>query len=535
MYYCFGCGAGGNVFSFLMQLEGLSFPETVRMLAERFGVTIREEQGRGAGDGPSERERVTEINRIALDVFRHGLLKSPLGSGARTYLQQRGISGETLHSFGLGYVPEGWTHLRDYLNRKGFSDDSIAAAGLVVPGKRGRPYDRFRNRVMFPIQDVGGRVIGFGGRVMDDGTPKYLNSPETVLYHKSRSLYGLRQARTSIRKAGVAYVVEGYFDVIALHQHGVPQAVAGLGTALTQEHVRLLKGYTDRLVLVFDGDAAGIRAAERAAEIILSTGMETHVFLLPEGEDPDSFVRKHGGDAFLAAAAKAQPLFRFLISAAVQRHGRTVAGRLKALESLLPVVASLQDPVARDLYTRELADGLDLESRGVRERLAGIRGEKPRNPQPAAPSDQMHVPPSETRRLEEAITALLVSAPQLRDRFSHMDPLTHFSDPVLGRIAHAVLQGENLNLLAASDADLQRAFARLSVQEGGWNEENAEPLIRQFERIRQSSTPGLMDRIKAAEAGNDHAQLMELLSQKQQQARQAAQTGAARATRRQTR
>ena len=532
-FYCFGCGAGGNVFTFLMQLEGLRFPEAVRQLAERYGIAIQTGGPQGSPTGPSEREVVQEINRHALDFFRHGLLKSPRGEEARQYLMRRHITAETVHTFGLGYAPEAWELMRDHLRRKGFSDAQILTSGLGVQGKTNRPYDRFRNRVIFPIQDVGGRVIGFGGRVMDDGTPKYLNSPETPVYHKSRSLYGLRQARQAIRKDGRAFVVEGYFDVIRLHQAGIPLAIASLGTALTPEHVRLLKGYAKELVLVFDADDAGVRAAERAAPILLEAGIESKVLVLPKGEDPDSFVDRNGPEAFFKIADTAAPLLRFLVGAAIQRFGMSVAGRLQAMEALLPILAGLEDPVARDVYVREAANALNVEEQAIRER---IRDGKvlPQMQRPAQPDPGAIQAPD---RFEMQVTALLMDCPEKRDTISELQVVNDFADPILQALANVLLQGGSLDRIAMEDPLVQRRIAELSMRKATWDAESADKFLVQLSRKRNRTPDSLTDQIRAAENRNDQAQLEELLrlkNQKLQQVRQNAQGGSARATRRQT-
>ncbi|WP_179953096.1 DNA primase [Desulfobotulus mexicanus] len=530
MYHCFGCGAGGDVFSFVMQSEGLSFPDAVRSLADRFGVPLAENNDEN-DPASSERQALLDINRMASGVFRYGLLKSSQGSIAREYLKKRRISEEFSEVFSLGFIPDGWSYLLDYMVKKGLNTALLEKAGLVVCGRQGRFYDRFRNRIMFPIQDIQGRVIGFGGRVLGDENPKYLNSPETSLYHKARSLYGLYQARHEIRKKRVVYVVEGYFDVISLHQNGIPETVAGLGTALTREQVQLLRGYTERVVLVFDGDAAGLRAAERAAPILLSLAMDARVLLLPSGEDPDSFVRSYGKEVFLEKGAEAEPLFSFLIQSSLQRWGRNPAGRMRSLESLLPVIENITDSVVRDIYLRELADGLDIEERAVRDRLG--KQVQPRHGQKQS-REAMPVF-SENLRMEEALISLLLSVPQSRERVSAMNAQDFFSDPVLKRIAVCLLKKDGAGTALNSseilqDEEVQKRLARIGFQESVWNMENADTLISQFQRLQQQTQrgSGLMDRIKAAEAGRDQARLMALLEQKQQQAREAAKIGLSR-------
>nr|WP_303649971.1 DNA primase [Desulfobotulus pelophilus] len=526
MYHCFGCGAGGDVFSFVMQSEGLSFPDAVKNLAERFGIPLS-----SGGDNDTytgERQAVLDVNRLAQSAFRHGLMKSSLGNAAREYLKERGIADSFAEFFELGFIPDGWSYLRDYLAKKGVGSDLMEKAGLVVRSQQNRAYDRFRNRIMFPIQDIQGRIIGFGGRVLGDGNPKYMNSPETIVYHKARSLYGLYQARHEIRKKRTVYVVEGYFDVISLHQHGIPETVAGLGTALTREQVQLLRGYADCLVLVFDGDAAGLKAAERAAPVILSQAVDARVLLLPTGEDPDTFVRRYGRDVFLEEGAKSEPLFSFLVHSSLRRWGRDPAGRMRSLDFLLPILDNVADPVVRDLYLRELADGLDMEERAVRERL-GKTG-LPRAVSGGAP-DRLAVV-SEHLPMEEALVSLMLSVPEARERLAALHPLDFFSDPVLKRMASCLLDSKDDDYGLADaemlrDTEVQKCLARIRFQSSAWTLDNADTLISQFQRLQQQAHrgSGLMNRIKAAEAGRDQTRLMALLEQKQQQAREAAKLG----------
>lgn len=528
MYHCFGCGAGGDVFSFVMQTESIAFPDAVKSLADRHGFVLEGHQDED-GSKSREREAILEANRVAFGVFRHGLLKSPLGESARQYLEKRGISRAFMDEFGLGFIPDGWSYLADYMGKKGFSLPELEQAGLVIRNQQGRFYDRFRNRILFPIQDVQGRIIGFGGRVLGNENPKYLNSPETPVYHKARSLYGLHQARHAIRKSRVVHVVEGYFDVISLHQHGVRDTVAGLGTALTREQLQLLRGYADRVVLVFDGDAAGFRAAERAAPLLLSMNMDARVFLLPEGEDPDTLVRRSGRELFLEGALQAEPLFSFLVRTSLQRWGREPSGRIKTLESLLPLFEGIGDAITRDVYLRELADALDMDGNAVRERL----GKRPllreeNGEKPARVSDSL--------RMEEALVSLLLSFPQSRERLSELNPENFFSDPVLKRIVLSIFKNRDVKDSWLNDPDIledpeiQRRLSGLHFQKSPWNAENADLLISQFLRLRQQAhgNSGLMDRIKAAEAGKDQARLMALLEQKQEQARKAAKIGLSR-------
>ena len=375
-YHCFGCGAGGDAIRFLVEHLGLSFVEAVRELAQAANMVVPEEQA-----SPQERERqatlrqrrqsLGELLARAADFYRSQLKASPR---AIEYLKGRGLSGVIAARFGLGFAPPGWRTLAGVFGQ--YDDPRLEEAGLVrqreedegeagEPGARGR-YDWFRNRIMFPIRGVGGEVIGFGGRVLDDSKPKYINSPETPLFSKGRELYGLFEARQGLREAGYALVVEGYMDVVALAQHGFANAVATLGTACTAEHVQKLFRFTDSVVFSFDGDAAGRRAAARALEAALphATDLRNIKFLfLPPEHDPDSFVRDLGADAFRAAVAAAVPLSRQLLEQASEGCDiETAEGRSRMLAQARPLWQALPEGVLKRQMLAELAGAARLET-----------------------------------------------------------------------------------------------------------------------------------------------------------------------------
>ncbi len=354
-YHCFGCGAHGTAIGFMMEYGGMGFVDAVKDLAQGVGMQVPEdarsgEYQRKAGEGAD----LYGVLLQAAQFYRNQLKDAPR---AIEYLKKRGLSGEIAKRFGIGYAPDGWQNLEavfpDYAN------PALNAAGLVKHNEEGRRYDVFRDRIMFPIVDVKGNIIGFGGRVLGDGEPKYLNSPETPVFEKGRELYGLFQARRAIRDAGCVIVVEGYMDVVALAQAGVEYAVATLGTATTPVHVQKLMRQSDEVVFCFDGDAAGRRAAWRALEnslAHLADGKQLRFLFLPEGEDPDTYVRKHGKAAFEALLAKADPLSRFLIDE-LRSHVdiRTSEGRAKLMQQAKPLVKQIAAPMLSLLIRKELA------------------------------------------------------------------------------------------------------------------------------------------------------------------------------------
>ncbi|MFT3955541.1 MAG: DNA primase [Piscinibacter sp.] len=377
-YHCFGCGVHGNAVGFLMEHAGLSFPDAVRELAQQVGMTVPEDDS-----SPAERERaaaqkqrqatLTEVLAKAGDHYRRELRGSPR---AIDYLKRRGLSGEIAARFGLGYAPDGWRSLASAFPR--YDDPLLEESGLVIakPAEDGneadtKRYDRFRDRVMFPIRSVQGEVIGFGGRVIDQGEPKYLNSPETPVFSKGRELYGLYEGRAAIRQRGYVLVVEGYMDVVALAQSGFGNAVATLGTACTAEHVQKLFRFTESVVFSFDGDAAGRRAAGRALEASLPHASDTRTvrfLFLPPEHDPDSFVREQGAEAFERCVAEAVPLSRQLIEAAAEGVDLDSAeGRARMLANARPLWAALPDGALKrqllgDLATQARLPLADLET-----------------------------------------------------------------------------------------------------------------------------------------------------------------------------
>ncbi len=339
-FHCFGCGEGGSVFDFVMKAENLSFPEAVRVLAETVGVEVpRWETDEG------EERLVAELGETLEMATRYyeRQLASAGGKRARDYLSGRGLDQETLTGFRLGWAPAGWDGLVEALAQMR-DGAALERAGLAIPGRRGH-YDRFRDRVIFPITSASGQVLGFGGRVLGTGEPKYLNTPETKLYRKSRVLYGLSRARQGIREEKRVLVVEGYTDVLALHQAGVTNVVATCGTALTGEHARLLARFAPEVVFVFDGDAAGVRAALKGFEALLPSGARVRAVPLPEGRDPDDLVREEGADAFREFLNGSQDLVEFFH---VQSRGEP---KPQALERLARLVALVPEPIPR----RELA------------------------------------------------------------------------------------------------------------------------------------------------------------------------------------
>jgi DNA primase len=387
-YHCFGCGKNGTVISFMMEHVGMSFVEAVKDLAQQYGMQVPEDdaspQDRAhAAEVREKQATLTDVLEKAGDAYRKQLKKSPR---AIDYLKGRGLSGEVARQYGLGYAPEGWRALASVFPQ--YDEPLLVESGLVIlhaeEGEDEKRYDRFRDRIMFPIRNVKGECIGFGGRVLGDEKPKYLNSPETPVFSKGRELYGLFEARTALREQGYVLVTEGYMDVVALAQLGFPNAVATLGTACTAEHVQKLFRFTDSVVFSFDGDAAGRRAARKALDGALpfATDVRSIKFLfLPAEHDPDSFIREFGKDAFARYVTEAVPLSRFLIDAA--REGcdlNTAEGRAHTASNAKPLWMQLPEGALKLQLLGEIADLVQLSSRELNDlwhpKPAGQRSEK---------------------------------------------------------------------------------------------------------------------------------------------------------------
>jgi DNA primase len=363
MFYCFGCSEGGNAVSFLMKLNHLTFPEAIRHLAGKTGVVISDRpQSREERERSTLGEQIRRVNGLAAEYFTR-VLQSTAGEGARAYLLKRGIEAETIRTFRMGLAPEGWQNLLDFLDRKGVPPKLAEQAGLAIPrageGERGH-YDRFRGRLMIPIEDVDGHVIAFGGRVMGAGEPKYMNSPESPVYTKGNNLYGLSRTREAIRQAGFSMLVEGYFDLIALWGAGIQNVVATLGTALTRSQVDLLRRYAPRVAVVFDPDEAGRKALARSLELFLAGNVHAKAVILPEGLDPDDFVRTRGRGQMEELVARAVPMVDYYIEEILGGRGTLEEDRDKLREAVA-FLCRIGDAVERNFFIKKVAERLNVD------------------------------------------------------------------------------------------------------------------------------------------------------------------------------
>ncbi|MGQ9556907.1 MAG: DNA primase [Desulfurispora sp.] len=364
IFYCFGCHAGGNVFKFLMLAENIDFQDAVRRLADRAGIRIPPTGDPAAARRAAEEERVWKINQLAAAYYHRQLLEAPGAQEARRYLQERGLSEQTVQTFQLGYAPAAWDGLLKYLQSQQVEPAEAVRAGLLVASERGGYYDRFRHRIIFPIHDQAGHVVGFGGRVLDDSQPKYLNTPETSFFNKGRLLYGLHLARRSIQQLNQAVLVEGYMDVIAAHQAGATSAVATLGTALTERQGKLLLRYTDTVYIAYDADNAGQQATWRGLDVLQSLGLNLYVVELPDGKDPDEYFRRHSLADWQQLLRRSRSLLEYKIN--ILNKNNSAA---RALQEILPGLAAITSPARQEEGVRLVAAALGLSWETVREEL----------------------------------------------------------------------------------------------------------------------------------------------------------------------
>lgn len=437
IYYCFGCGAGGNVFKFLMETQSLSFVEAVKKLAGRYGVSLPEVKG---DKGSSERETVLGLNNLAAEYFASLLQDKVIGKPARDYIASRHLDKETVARYQIGWTSPEWRDLSAWLQKKSrCSLAQIEKAGLV---KRKEPdadiescYDRFRNRLVFPLKDIHGDTIGFAGRLIaEENGPKYLNSPETLLYKKGNSLFGLNLAREAIRKENRVLLVEGYFDQIRAWQHGIKNVVATCGTALTSSQVSLLKNHTLNVVLVFDADPAGKAATEKGYDLLLEQGMNVKVLALPEGHDPDSYIHEQGAEPFLKLAEQAPPFMVYFIDKAV-RGGNiaTGAGRVDVVNIVMPLLSAIKNSVERSELVKYLSEQVGVEDKALLAELRKNLNQKRSSVQVSA-SKSVKAP----HNPEAYLIQLMLLDEQIAQKIQSQVALDEYQTPVFRQLAEVI-------------------------------------------------------------------------------------------------
>jgi DNA primase len=530
-FHCFGCGESGDVFSFMMKYHHLTFPEALKDLARRYQIDLPKRSMSDADRARiRQREQLYQVNHEAAQLYHTFLKESDQAAGARQYLEERGVPREIIDQYQLGYTPPpetgGWKFITSRLQAKKISVLAIEQAGLAVKKDNGGHYDRFRDRVLFPIYDLSGREVAFGGRILGEGKPKYMNSPESMIFAKSRLLFGLFQHREAIRRSRRAIVVEGNFDLLLLAVHGIDNVVAPLGTALTRDHIKSLRGYCDEVVLLFDGDSAGLKAARRSIPFFLTEQVEARVALLPEGHDPDTLVREKGSQGIAELVEAATPLPEFVFSALAEEYSLSLSGKNRILSELIELVKGAADPGQRELMVSHFSGLLGVSP----DRFAAG---KPPQPVPEEPVQQAagaapltRLPKKEQQLLDflvlypeflndllaEGLRELIVE-PQLLSIIDHLERLS---------ATGTFIPEELLSVL--SDPMDKKYIADLLIR-GIGDESGSEPqgqelcneLLPWLKSVaRQRNGADLQKQINLAQQAGDEDLLLELLRKKQE-------------------
>jgi len=485
MFHCFGCGVSGDAIKFLMQLEGMSFREAVERLAADAGVDLTPPDPEEARRS-QRRAQLAEVNEKACTFYERVLWEHPKGEVAREHLRKRGITEDTARAWRLGYAPNLWDSLSKSHALKGVDPKLIEEAGLGVPRKKGEGlYDRFRGRLVIPIRESG-RIVGFGGRLLEgQSDAKYLNSPDTPLYQKGLTLFALDRAREAIRREGVALFVEGYFDAIGLHQAAVQTAVATCGTALTDKHLELVqKAGARELVFIFDGDAAGIRAAQRASEI----AAPARVLVPPGGEDPDETVLRVGVQGFREMIAAAQPSIEFLLDRALSAlpKGAAIESRVRAVDAIKGIVQAAPSELARDLYVEKVAEKIGASADVVRRALAGKAAPQAAKPAPVEKSQPL---PLSVLKAELVIVASVLHRPELAEALSRSGAVGEFVHAGLREVADAICSGgsaEEAVRALEPDTMRQRLLEYVNEMERAGDQTDAKRLAQLLKKHSQT-------------------------------------------------
>lgn len=513
MFYCFGCKAGGDVFAFLTRMTGATFPEVLRELGDKVGISIEESPAERGQRGQAH--RIEEMNQAAMLWFQSNLRDPQIGATAREYLVGRGIQQPTVEAFRIGVSSSDWDGLCKFLIRKGCSASDGVSAGLITARPNGDGYyDKFRGRLMFTITDLRKRVVGFGGRVLGDCMPKYLNSPDTPLFKKGQTLFAFDQAREAIVRTKTVIVVEGYFDAIALHQAGLTHTVATLGTALTAEHVQVLRRFAERVVLLFDPDAAGVRAALRGLDLFVNSGLSVKVVTLPAGEDPDTFVRKTGADGFAQLEAVAPSLLDYALNHTInQADPGSLESRIRSVDEVLRILQKSEHPIERQERMRVVAERLRISEARLIERYPALSaqpksGASPPRVHPAQgislttlfkglPEErdllilllQGKLSAADVRRLKPESFTLASGRKLVELALAHLDPD--------GRISLRAVLDE-----AIEDADCSAIATELSMREDYFDDvpAHAQACLDNLDRKRtEQALRDLIERLKTAE------------------------------------
>ena len=529
IFHCFGCGAGGDVFTFLMKVGHFSFPQAVEELAKRYGVRLPPQEISPAKKKEMDkREILFQINQMASEYFHDILSRHREGEEGRRYFSRRGVSEKIIQEHRLGYSLERWDGLVQHLQEKKVSLELARELGLIFPKKRAGWYDAFRGRVLFPIFDLHQRVVGFGGRLIREGEPKYLNSPESSAYHKGEILYGLQVAKGYIPEKDCVIIAEGYFDLLTLHQFGLKHSVATLGTALTAHHIHILKRYTKNLIIVFDADQAGIQANLRALPLFLEEEVSGKTIILPKDEDPDGFLRKENLEEFEKRVIHAVPLIDFFFEQLIKTHDtKSIDGKVKVAEEGMALIDKIPNKIRKNFYTKALAERLDLPESLLMEKLRSFPKDRPKS------EEDLKKQPVERSfpKSEEMVVRLMIHHPELIPTITEEGILREFESPILQRMAEnleAIYQKRRkldmTEALGSFEEDLKERLCKFAFQESdleaGDREKILKDCIEKIHKKRLKRDEGeILKRIKEAEKQKGGKGLEALLIERQEMTR----------------
>ena len=526
-FYCFGCERGGDAITFLRDQEGLSFHEALQKLADRGGIQLRKFGGEGSREAQL-RTQVLALSKLAARFYRDLLKNDKLGQPGRDYLAQRGLHDRIVERFGLGHVPEGWRALVTHARESGIQESVLIGSGLAKRGERGGLYDLFRNRVVFPIRDVSGDVVAFGGRDLGDGPAKYINSPENPVYKKGRVLYGLYEARDAMRKSGQVLLVEGYFDLLRCFDAGIENVVATSGTALTGEQASLIRRYVSSVVVVFDGDRAGIRAALRSIGILTSAGLSVRALALPDGQDPDDYIRSEGREAFLALVENAADFVTFYVRMSAERT-ETIEGRTEVARELFDIFKQIDDVLSRDEYVKHLAKALGMNvPRCCEEFERYVRGDSGR-------TRVVREEPAATQRVghdDEVFVASLMVDPQRLESVKEFIASELLGPGPVCEVVESLIAMETGGFRGLESEEARRLYSvAASVDVASWEDQGAEAFEKRLTRYRRDAleleASHLQEEIENALRVHDDSKVDALMLRKIDVERERDQVGAA--------
>jgi DNA primase len=525
IFYCFGCGERGDVFAFLMRLNNTTFLETLKFLANRTGVVLPNfSYSRNGKNELNAREQIIQINQVAADYYT-GNLFSPNGKDALKYLAERGLKESTIKIFGLGYALDGWRHLKNHLEQRRLPLKSAKEAGLIIAkdDRSDMLYDRFRNRLMFPVKDIDGRIIAFGGRIMGKGEPKYLNSPESPVYTKGRQLFGLNQAKEAIRNSGYVILVEGYFDLIVLWDNGIKNVVATLGTALTKDHIALIKRYADRVAVIFDSDEAGRKALARSVGMFIAAHMDARAVILPEGLDPDDFVRRYSGEALKAMVEDAPSIVDYYIENVIG-GGNSFEEKGEAAVRAATFITGIEDAIDRNLFIKRVSEKLGIDQDILKKEVNKRFNPNARKEVVSRKSNE------EAIELELKLIHLMMDCPSVIPSIVESKVTEYFLNKNLKSIGEAWIDSASKPQINPNDAisfiqrlgnaDIEKTLLKLLVKESPFNKECLDAMtsdmVRQVKRKwYKEQRNNINDRLLNAQTSGDQTLMAELVKKKE--------------------